>query len=227
MAEKETYPRFPEKSWWALREQFKKSMPTSVTPKYIATVLSPMDERSAKNNLYPYLIMLKIIDSNGKPTQRAINWRDDTLYGSVCDEVVAEIYPKELTEACIGPEPDREAVQRWFAKTLGVGNDAASRMAGFYILLITKRIGAQVKVNNSTNKTSRPKSVKQRMKPEVEKEPKEKLNEVTPIEVPNQKTTSKATIHIDLQIHISPDSTPELIDKIFESIKKHLYVGEE
>ncbi len=30
-------------------------------------------------------------------------------------------------------------------------------------------------------------------------------------------------VHIDIQIHISPDSTAQQIDKIFESMAKHLY----
>jgi hypothetical protein len=30
-------------------------------------------------------------------------------------------------------------------------------------------------------------------------------------------------IHIDIQIHISPESTAQQIDKIFESMAKHLY----
>ncbi|MCQ1855838.1 DUF5343 domain-containing protein [Neorhizobium galegae] len=30
-------------------------------------------------------------------------------------------------------------------------------------------------------------------------------------------------VHIDIQIHISPESTTEQIDKIFESMAKHLY----
>lgn len=29
-------------------------------------------------------------------------------------------------------------------------------------------------------------------------------------------------LHVDIQIHISPDSTPEQIDKIFESMARHL-----
>lgn len=31
------------------------------------------------------------------------------------------------------------------------------------------------------------------------------------------------SLHIDIQVHISPDSTPDQIDKIFESMAKHLY----
>jgi hypothetical protein len=30
-------------------------------------------------------------------------------------------------------------------------------------------------------------------------------------------------VHIDIQIHISPESTAPQIDKIFESMAKHLY----
>lgn len=31
------------------------------------------------------------------------------------------------------------------------------------------------------------------------------------------------SLHIDMQVHISPDASPEQIDKIFESMAKHLY----
>jgi hypothetical protein len=30
-------------------------------------------------------------------------------------------------------------------------------------------------------------------------------------------------VHIDIQIHISPESTAQQIEKIFESMAKHLY----
>ena len=31
------------------------------------------------------------------------------------------------------------------------------------------------------------------------------------------------SVHIDIQVHISPEATPEQIDKVFESMAKHLY----
>lgn len=31
------------------------------------------------------------------------------------------------------------------------------------------------------------------------------------------------SLHIDIQVHISPEATPEQIDKIFESMARHLY----
>lgn len=39
----------------------------------------------------------------------------------------------------------------------------------------------------------------------------------------NIPTNNGPGLHIDIQIHISPESTPEQIDKIFESMAKHLY----
>lgn len=31
------------------------------------------------------------------------------------------------------------------------------------------------------------------------------------------------SVHIDLQVHISPETTPEQIDQIFDSMRRHLY----
>jgi hypothetical protein len=59
--------------------------------------------------------------------------------------------------------------------------------------------------------------------------------DVTPINIPDevpspvpstplQRVSSNVpSLHIDIQIHIDSDATPEQIDKIFESMAKHLY----
>ena len=39
---------------------------------------------------------------------------------------------------------------------------------------------------------------------------------------PEEKKGFSPKLHVDIQIHISPDSSPEQIDKIFESMAKHL-----
>ena len=39
----------------------------------------------------------------------------------------------------------------------------------------------------------------------------------------NIDSINRPNLHIDLQIHISPDSTPDQIDTIFASMAKHLY----
>ncbi|QTN30768.1 hypothetical protein HZ994_00660 [Akkermansiaceae bacterium] len=39
----------------------------------------------------------------------------------------------------------------------------------------------------------------------------------------NNRSSGSPEIHINVQVHISPESTPEQIEKIFESMRKHLY----
>ena len=84
--EKSTFPNIPLKHWWVLRNRFKQSIPSAVTAGFLATALG-MQERSAKANILPGLISFKIIDEDGKPTDRAIQWRDDQQYPQVCDEI--------------------------------------------------------------------------------------------------------------------------------------------
>jgi len=38
---------------------------------------------------------------------------------------------------------------------------------------------------------------------------------------------AQPSLHIDIQIHISPDAKPEQIEKIFSSMAKHLYKGKD
>jgi len=40
---------------------------------------------------------------------------------------------------------------------------------------------------------------------------------------PGLSSAGSPSLHIDIQVHISPDATPDQIDKIFESMAKHLY----
>ncbi len=44
-----------------------------------------------------------------------------------------------------------------------------------------------------------------------------------PRELAEPKTTGQPSIHIDFQIHISPEASVEQIDQIFASMRRHLY----
>ena len=134
--EKVTFPNIPVTHWWKLRDKFQQSIPSTVTPGYIAAALT-MQENSAKANVMPPLIAFGIIDENGKPQDRAIRWRDDGNYASVCEEIRNEIYPKELLEALPPPAPDRSSVERWFANRTGSGKIAVGKMTATYLLLLT------------------------------------------------------------------------------------------
>ena len=48
-------------------------------------------------------------------------------------------------------------------------------------------------------------------------------SEPAPVNISNSNMGHRPNLHIDLQIHISPESTPDQIETIFASMAKHLY----
>jgi hypothetical protein len=199
---KETYPVIPEKHWWTLRKRFQQSIPSNVTPGFLATTLN-MQEKSAKSNIIPSLVMMGIIDQDGKPTNRATRWRDDQKYPEVCHEIRTEIYPQELLEAAPGPSIDRGAVERWFASKTGAGKVAVQRFAKVYEFLASAEL-------------PKPKG-------RARRKASERISPIpTADEGPPVLSDFVPSIHIDIQIHISPEAKPDQIDQIFASMAKYL-----
>jgi len=223
MAEKKKYPIMPLANWWALRNKFKQSIPSSVSPSFVATVLN-MKEESAQTNIIPHLVLMGIIDQDGKPLERANRWRDDQHYPEVCREIVNEVYPQELLEALPGPSLDRAAAERWFAINTGLGEVATRKMAAFYELLVAADPSGPQVTSTKKVSTQKPtlKTKEQIPIPRTQKQLSSKVIQQT-ADQQNNKFPSQPTIHLDIQIHISPDVTAEQIDLIFASMAKHLY----
>lgn len=220
--EKQSFPSIPVTQWWKLRGKFKQSIPTTVTPGYVAAALD-MKEISAKANIVPALVSFGIIDENGKPKDRAIRWRDDKEYASVCEEIRKEIYPKELLEALPPPTPDRASVERWFASRTGSGKVAVSKMATPYLLLC--EADSSKAQEASKRMPSSPKKKKNSL-PKARASDTSKLGASSQVALGARETVSPQvtpSIHIDIQVHISPDATGDQIDDIFASMAKHLY----
>lgn len=216
-----SFPLMPIGHWWTLRTKFKQSIPGVVTDSYLSTVLN-MKEASARNNVLPYLKQVGIIDEDGKTQERAKKWRDDSQYKKVCSEIIKEVYPQELLDACPDPNSDKESAERWFSNHTGSGQVAVRKMISFYSILTEAdpSKATEPKNKNSTKGTPSPK-----------KAPKEKVAQKT--EPKKVETTNKEqaahnksvipSININLQIHISADASPDQIDKIFENMAKHIF----
>lgn len=219
------FPKISVKNWWQLREKFKNSIPNTVTPSYLSTALGGMTPESAKKNLLGPLKKLEIIDDDGKTTKYANMWRDDETYSKYCEEVRNKIYPEELLHAQSPPNPNRDAVEKWFSQKTGVGSAAAKMFAATYVLLCeaTPLDGTQIKATKAKSPVN--KSTKQPNVPT--KEPSSGTNTNSTDESQNLTKKSSSinvipSIHIDVQIHISPESSAEQIDQIFASMAKHL-----
>ena len=209
MADKQIYPMISEKSWWQLRNQFKKTIPSVVNVSYLKSLLSLNSDQSARNILAP-LRQMGIIDADGKPQPRATDWRSDAKYPDVCSAIIAEIYPQELLDLFPDTQVDNATAKSWFMLKSGQIKADAD---------VTKTTTAPKKAK--TNKPQKSVLADNGANP-VSVPPMPAVDANAPI-MPTVAASPTPSVHIDLQIHISPDASPDQIDSIFASMAKHLY----
>lgn len=226
MADKQIYPMISEKSWWQIRNQFKKTIPSIVNVSYLKSLLSLNSDQSARNILAP-LKQMGIIDSEGKPQPRATDWRSDAKYSEVCSMVVSEIYPQELLDLFPDAQVDNATAKSWFMDTCSLGDNAAAKIASTFSLLKDGQVKADSDIPKSTvsPKKSKPSKLKNNDSPEKSDPPESTFSPSPNINTPTEGNPSSSipSVHIDMQIHISPDASPDQIDSIFASMAKHLY----
>lgn len=220
MAQQAGFPMISEKHWWTIRNRFKASIPTTVTPTYAKSLLSLSSESSATSNVLTPLKRLGLIDEEGKPTDLANTWRLDQTYAESCETILNSVYPKELLELCPTNKVDRGAAITWFMSQ-GVGVAAARKMAGLFILLRSGEIKTAAKSSSATTKPSGKASGSEHSAGKKKALPQENAKGTNLAN--NVNAAAHPDIHIDLQIHISPDSSTEQIDAIFSSMSKYLY----
>ena len=222
--ENRSFPMLSKANWWKLRDKFKRTLPSAVTSTYLVSLLGLKDDRSAINNVIVPMRTLGLIDDAGIPTDLANKWRMDDTYEQACEEMLANVYPDELRELLPEKQIDEGIATNWFMKN-GVGAPTAKKMVRTFALLkeadLSKRID-----NNATTNSSRKSGKQVKNVSSTSKKKSDSLG-TTSISAPKQPigntTQPGPDVHIDLQIHISPDSTPEQIEAIFSSMARHLY----
>jgi hypothetical protein len=215
--EKRSYPKIPAKNWWDLRRRLAQSFPKKVDADYLQSVLGLSSKASAQNLIAP-LRTLGLIDDDLRPTDRANEWRSDDAYAKVCGEMLYEVYPSGLTDAFAAPTPDIGGVRAWFQRNLRVGDAAAAGMASMYALIAEGDPGAERAPKATTNGSIKTK----------DKGAKRSTAAVATVRQPSETTPRDGggvlpSVHIDVQVHLPADATPQLIDQVFESMAKHLY----
>lgn len=214
-----SYPTVSEKNWWTIREKFKASLPSVVSPNYIKTLLTLSSEASAKSNVIVPLKRLGLIDDDGKPTDLANDWRMDNKYSNSCNEMIKAVYPRELLDLFPDSHVEKNSARDWFMG-MGVGQGAADKMVALFSLL---KNGEIKEVKSTTAKQSKTLTKKPSNKPSAQAGIPAVSAETNAESQAKHIQTNSPNLHIDLQIHISPESTPDQIEAIFSSMEKHLY----
>ncbi len=216
---KTSYPLLAAKSWWTLRRKFHDTVPGTVSASYLSSALN-MNEDSAKTNVLVYLKSIGLVGQDGKPTDLANKWRLDDSYAKVCEEIRQNTYPQEILD--LFPKPvaeDRENIARWFMAKTKAGDTTAKMMTAFYMLL------------SEADPTKGEVTAKASSKPPIVPKERPASSKTVVIAKPADKAVQGKrdypiadvpSVHIDIQIHLSPDTTAEQIDQIFASMAKHL-----
>lgn len=225
---KRIYPRIPVPNWFALRRRFRSSIPVIVTPSYLASVLG-MTVGSARDNVIPSLKITGIIDNDGRPTDLAKRWRDDSEYPKVCEEIRQSVYPQELLDIASPEDVDRDAVENWFAHHTGRGASLAKQYTRVYTMLCEADPNKGADATASSKGKSAPAKTTKR---ETKKKPQTNIedgSEAGTSTAGQSQLTSKSfsgrtipEIHFNIQVVLPENASPENYDAIFRSIATHL-----
>jgi hypothetical protein len=217
------FPKIPAKAWRELRTRAASAPSTKFTANTVAALLNMGSPRSASDNIVSPMRKVGLIEEDGTLTGRGHKWRVDATYAEACQEILDEVYPSELTALTDDAgQPDKARVLTWMQHR-GYGDSNARQMATTYDMIAAKSIP------EAPNDASRPQRGRDSRTP-----PKKVARQASKAKDPvaisqdqrdagGDKTTNGPDIHLDIQIHIPANATPEQIDQIFASMARHLY----
>jgi len=127
------YPQFSEKTYWAIREKFQKSIPEKVIA---STLTGPtgLKADTVKTTVLPALTLMGLL-KDGKPTTRLKAWVNDSKYEDTCASIRESVYPSSLTKLDFNTKTQQTAVLNWFKKNADVAESTAKKMMAVYLLL--------------------------------------------------------------------------------------------
>lgn len=218
------YPKIGTKAWSTLRAKAEAAPTTKFTPDLVATLMDMSSPDSALSNTVRPMRTLGLLDEDGALTERGHKWRVDASFPGACQEILDEVYPDDLG-ALVHDDgsPDQESIKSWFALQ-GFGETNARKMAVTYVFIARKTIPNPPGSDSAKTKSAGTSTKRASGKPPKPKKP-EKTNGTASPQPPEPPLRSDGgpNIHLDIQIHIPADASPEQIDQIFSSMAKHLY----
>ncbi len=223
--ENKTFPNIPVSHWHNLRAQFKKSIPGTASPNYLASVLN-MSVSSARTNIIPSLKLIGFLDNDLNTNQEmARKFRDDDQYPKLCDEILKKNYPQEIRDAFPDKTSDRERIKSWFMNHSGIGQSLANRTSSFYVSLL--EVDPNVTL---TSKTPKAISTTKKEAPKTAPSSKPKNVELRKPEPTNKDDGNNhgqrgrtPDLNINVQIHISSDASSDQIEQIFKNMSKYIF----
>ena len=210
-----SFPQIPATVWWGIRALLQKTPSARFDDSMLAASLGV--QVAAARQYLAELKRVGLLDEEGKATDLASKWRLEDRYEEAVRELVSGAYPDSLVTIAPPGDADRKVVKSWFLSQ-GLGEGSAGNKTATYLLISALEPGE----NSSTPAAAQKKSVAKEKdeKPKFSNNAGRKSRDTGD---EKQKKFDSFPLNVNVQIHISADASPEQIDSIFQSMRKHLY----
>lgn len=190
-------------------------VPSKATTKWLESIgFKSTNDRSLRQ----ILIAIGFIDREGKPTDRWLQYRGAehrAVLGSAIRETYSELF-ETYPDACQRSTAELEAF--FSTKTTGGKKVVSAIVTTFKTLCNLADFSSATLPNGEAVQES------SRGDGAYSGQPAASIQFTDPTTLLTRTNRSGGlSLHIDIQIHISPDSTSSQIDQIFASMSKHLY----
>jgi hypothetical protein len=201
------YTKVPGKLKDFLEKVRSLGVPTKITTKWLESIgYKSSNDRS----ILGVIRQIKFIDDSNNATEKWTKYRGGN-YKQVLADGIREGYTDLFAIYPDAHVRSNEDLENFFSTKSTAGKQVISAIVGTFKSLC--ELADFSAVPNSVDNNSN-----------------DSILKVQPAgNTPNERETSREQpsfspkLHIDIQVHISPDATPQQIDQIFESMAKHIY----
>ncbi len=184
----------------------KMGIPDTITTKWLPSI------GFKSTNDRPIVKIVKFIgfaNSSGQPTTRWQSYRDQNQSKRIMAQGILEGYSELFEQYPDAYQRNDEDLKNYFRANSTAGEQVITYTLGTFKILCSL---ADFSQNGS----------KSEEEPQNFLDAENQSNMPLPSSVASHQS-GKPSLHIDVQIHIDSDATPEQIDQIFKSMAKHLY----
>src|ERR1022692_2739927 len=138
--EKVRLPQLTEAAYAKVRDAFRKSMPSKVTPTWVMTNIAGYNAEASAKSLIANLRLFGLVTEEGAPTELAGQWRLDETYGPSCDAILRNAFPVDLVGA-VGDSttPSADVLVNLFMN-LKMGLGSAKNLTRIFRLIASKEL---------------------------------------------------------------------------------------
>lgn len=186
-------------------------VPEKVTTKWLPTIgFGSKNDRS----IIPILKYVGLVSSEGTPTEAWKGFRGAES-GRALGRAVTSAYPELFRTYPDAPVRSTDELQAFFRGHSSYGSQAVAKAVATF-----KALCQHAEFSNSEDFLAGNKDLPASDADESSRRNRNHDEVALP---PAKPPSASPSLHIDIQIHISPEASSDQIEKIFESMSKHLY----